>query len=86
MFFHRNTRIQTETRISRVLETETRESNQRLKIKNIRFSLDQEIDNPIMKTEQLKLSVSKESEFVKSTCGRRINFLAKLPELSAENK
>ena len=43
MFFHRNTRIKTEPKIAGRFDDEFRNNKRRLNIKNIRFSLDQEI-------------------------------------------
>jgi len=42
MFFHRNQRIRTETRIPGELEDDHPNNKRRIKIKNIRFSMDQE--------------------------------------------
>lgn len=42
MFFHRNHRIKTEPRIPGEPEDEFRDSKRRIKIKNIRFSIDHE--------------------------------------------
>ena len=42
MFFHRNQRIRTEPRIPGELEDDHPNNKRRIKIKNIRFSMDQE--------------------------------------------
>jgi hypothetical protein len=85
MFFHRNQRIRTEPRIPGESEEEPRDNKRRIKIKNIRFSIDHEglqaakLRAPLPEEPQSDLTASNPPP-------KRIGVGERLPEIVVERE